>query len=56
MTELNEQQAIEKFLLRINKDVKQLAEKEAIKNDRSLNGHIVNLIKEDLKIKGVLQA
>ena len=46
--------AIEKFLLRINKDVKELAEKEAEKDNRSLNGHIVTLVENDLKQKGVL--
>lgn len=51
----NETEAIEKFLLRINSDLKQKAETEAKKNDRSLNGHIINLIKNDLTMKGVLQ-
>lgn len=41
--------AIEKFLLRINKDVKSQAEVKAKEQNRSLNGHIVNLIKQDLE-------
>ncbi len=45
--------AIEKFLLRINKDVKELAEREAQKDDRSLNSHIITLIKNDLVNKGI---
>lgn len=50
----NENQSIEKFLLRINEDLKSKAETEAKKNNRSLNGHIVNLVQEDLKSKGVI--
>lgn len=46
--------SIEKFLLRINKDVKDLAEKEAKIDNRSLNGHIVSLVENDLKQRGVL--
>lgn len=46
--------SIEKFLLRINKEVKALAVAEADKENRSLNGHIVNLVKQDLKSKGVI--
>lgn len=52
--QINEQQAIEKFLLRINKDLKTKAESEAKKENRSLNGHIINLVEENLKVKGVL--
>ena len=52
--QLNEEQSIEKFLLRINKDIKAKAEGEAKKSNRSLNGHIVNLLTEDLKQKGLL--
>lgn len=44
----NETEAIEKFLLRINKDVKDKAEARAKQTDRSLNGHILFLIKEDI--------
>lgn len=54
MNKDNANQAIEKFLLRINKDVKELAEKEAQKDDRSLNSHIITLIKNDLSNKGIL--
>ena len=43
-----------KFLLRINTDVKILAEHEADSQERSLNGYIVNLVKEDLRQKGVM--
>ncbi len=50
----NENDAIEKFLLRINKDLKAKAETEAKNTDRSLNGHIIYVLKEDLKTKGVL--
>lgn len=46
--------AIENFLLRINKDVKEMANKEAKKENRSLNGHIVTLVEADLKSKGLL--
>lgn len=52
----NANEAIEKFLLRINKDVKELAETEAKKTERSLNWYIGNLIKNDLKSKGLLTA
>lgn len=52
--QLNEEQAIEKFLLRINKDTKAKAENEAKKSNRSLNGHIVTLVEQDLKEKGLL--
>jgi predicted HicB family RNase H-like nuclease len=52
--QLNEEQAIEKFLLRINKDTKSKAEGEAKKSNRSLNGHIVTLVEQDLKLKGLL--
>lgn len=40
-----------KFLLRIDKDLKAKAEKQAKKDQRSLNGHIVKLIEENLKEK-----
>lgn len=50
----NLQQTIEKFLLRVNKEVKEAAETVAKANDRSLNGYIVNLLKEDLRKRGAL--
>lgn len=53
MSKDNANTAIEKFLLRINKEVKELAEKEAQKDDRSLNSHIITLIKNDLASKGI---
>jgi predicted HicB family RNase H-like nuclease len=53
MSKDNSNIAIEKFLLRINKDVKELAEKEAQKCDRSLNSHIITLIKNDLNSKNI---
>jgi predicted HicB family RNase H-like nuclease len=54
MEEVNEEKAIETFLLRINKEVKALAEVEAKKMERSLNWYIGDLIKTDLKQKGIL--
>lgn len=53
--QLNGQDAIEKFLLRINKDVKAKAEAEAKKDNRSLNGHIINLVETDLRQRGVIE-
>lgn len=47
---------IDKFVLRIEKNLKALADVEAKKNRRSLNGHIVTLIETDLKDKGLLNA
>lgn len=41
-------EAIETFLLRINSEIKKQAEQKAKTDNRSLNGHIVNLIKTDL--------
>lgn len=41
----------EKFLLRIDKDLKEKATKAAKDSDRSLNGHIIAVLKKDLKIK-----
>lgn len=35
------------FLLRIDKDVKKTAENKAKKENRSLNGHILNLIEKN---------
>jgi predicted HicB family RNase H-like nuclease len=53
MNKNNANEAIEKFLLRINKEVMSLAKKEAQKDDRSLNSHIITLIKNDLTSKGI---
>lgn len=39
----------EKFLLRIDKDLKTQAEVRAKEQERSLNRYIVNLVKEDIK-------
>lgn len=41
--------AIEKFLLRINKELKEKAANKAKSENRSLNQHIVNLLQTDLK-------
>ena len=37
------------FALRLEANTKKKAEKKATENNRSLNGHIVNLIEQDLK-------
>jgi len=39
------------FLLRIEPELKEFAKKAAKIDNRSLNGHIINLVKEDLKEK-----
>lgn len=53
MKEDNANKAIEKFLLRINKDVKKAAEQLAKKEDRSFNSYIVTLVKTDLINNGI---
>lgn len=50
----NEIEQPDKFLLRIDKDLKAKAEQEAKNTDRSLNGHIIYVLKEDLRQKGAL--
>ena len=42
------------IILRVNSDIKTKSAIEAKKDNRSLNGHIVNLMQEDLKQRGVL--
>lgn len=53
MKQDNTNEAIEKFLLRINKDVKKAAEQLAKKEDRSFNSYLVTLVKTDLQLKGI---
>lgn len=43
----------DKFLLRMNKDLKKQAEKKAAETHRSLNGYINSLVDADLKTVGV---
>lgn len=45
----------QKFVLRINPELKAMAEHEAKKDNRSLNAHIVTVIQRDLKEKGVIK-
>lgn len=49
----NANQAIEKFLLRINRDLKKTAEQIAKNEDRSFNSYIVTLVKNDIQSKQI---